>query len=121
MKIKLYYLFILLGTYSQESCSWAGSRQTETKKIVSTYKNGNPEIVNYFPDKEDTLTYRQEVFYESGKQNYIGNIVKEPRTVFGPGGMKTATKKSNVNMQTASMLILFIIGMKAGNWSKLKL
>ena len=53
-----------------------GCRQTETKKIVSTYKNGKPKIVNYFPDKDDTLSYRKEVFYESGKQNYIGHIAK---------------------------------------------
>ena len=49
--------------------------QTETKNIVSTFKNGRPEIVKYFPDKNDTLTYRKEVFYESGKQNYIGHLV----------------------------------------------
>ena len=53
-----------------------GCGQTETKKVVTTYKNGKPEVVNYLPDKDDTLTYRKEVFYESGKQNYIGHIVK---------------------------------------------
>ena len=48
--------------------------QTETKNIISTFKNGRPEIVKYFPDKNDTLTYRKEVFYESGKQDYIGYL-----------------------------------------------
>ena len=45
--------------------------QTETKKIITTYKNGNPEIVLYILDKDDTLTYRKEAFYESGKPNYV--------------------------------------------------
>lgn len=53
-----------------------GCGHTETKKIVSTYKNGKPKIINYLPDKDDTLTYRKEVFYESGKKNYIGYIAK---------------------------------------------
>jgi antitoxin component YwqK of YwqJK toxin-antitoxin module len=55
---------------------WIGCGQNETKKIVTTYKNGKPEIVKYFQDKNDTLTYRKEVFYESGKQDYIGQVVK---------------------------------------------
>jgi antitoxin component YwqK of YwqJK toxin-antitoxin module len=53
-----------------------GCGQTETKKIVSTYKSGKPEIIYYFPDEGDTLTYRTEVFYESGKPDYVGHIVK---------------------------------------------
>lgn len=53
-----------------------GCGHTEIKKVVSTYKNGKPKIVYYLPDKDDTLTYRKEVFFESGKQDYIGHIVK---------------------------------------------
>ncbi|MCC6570713.1 MAG: hypothetical protein IT274_03730 [Chitinophagales bacterium] len=49
--------------------------QTETKKVVSTYQNGKPEIVIYYPDIDDTLTYRKEVFYESGERSYIGYIL----------------------------------------------
>lgn len=52
-----------------------GCGQTETKKVVSTYFNGNPEVLYYFPKIDDTLTYRKEVFYETGKQKYIGHIL----------------------------------------------
>jgi antitoxin component YwqK of YwqJK toxin-antitoxin module len=52
-----------------------GCQQTERKKILSSYKNGNPKIINYFKDNADTLTYRKEVFYESGKQDYVGQFV----------------------------------------------
>ena len=57
-------------------CILFGCKQPEIKKIVSSYKNGNPEIVTYFPKKDDSLTYRKEFFYESGKQSYIGNIIQ---------------------------------------------
>ncbi len=52
-----------------------GCGQTETKKVVSTYFNGKPEVLYYFPKIDDTLTYRKEVFYETGKQKYIGQIL----------------------------------------------
>lgn len=48
----------------------------ETRIIISAYKNGNAEIIHYLPNKNDTLTYRKEVFYESGKINYTGNFSK---------------------------------------------
>lgn len=51
--------------------------QTERKKIVTFYENGNPEIVHYIADENDTLTYRKECYYESGKQMYTGHLVKD--------------------------------------------
>jgi len=65
------YLIIVLAF-----CIFPGCGETETKKIVSTFNNGKPEVVFYFPEKGDTLTYRKEVFYESGKQSYTGHRVK---------------------------------------------
>ena len=53
-----------------------GCGRMETKKVVTTYQNGKPEIIIYLLDKDDTSTYRKEVFYESGKPDYIGHIVK---------------------------------------------
>lgn len=51
-------------------------KHSETKKIISYYNNGQPKIVKYFKNKDDSLTYRKEVFYKSGKQFYIGYIDK---------------------------------------------
>jgi uncharacterized protein len=51
--------------------------QTETKEIISTYDNGEPEIIFYYKDKNDSLTYRKEVFFESGKLMYTGNVTKD--------------------------------------------
>lgn len=56
-----------------------GCDAPETKKIISTYENGQPEIVIYYPKGEDTLTYRKEVFYKTGKQDYIGNILENKK------------------------------------------
>jgi antitoxin component YwqK of YwqJK toxin-antitoxin module len=47
----------------------------EHKKVVSKYKNGNPEIVLHY-DGSDTSTYKKEAFFESGKLEYVGNVVK---------------------------------------------
>lgn len=107
LQIKKQIIYILPFLFS------IGCDQIETKRVISTYKNGNPEIVYYLTDKDDTLTYRKEVFYESGKQNYKRHFVKEPKMAFGLGGMKMETKKTNVNMWMASMLTQFIIGTRA--------
>ena len=56
-----------------------GCGQTETKKVIEKYDNGNESIVFYYKDKSDTLTYRKEVFYESGKRTYVGNIVNNKK------------------------------------------
>ncbi len=50
--------------------------QHELKKIVSKFENGSPNLVVYYYNKDDTLTFKKEVFYESGKQEYIGNIIE---------------------------------------------
>ncbi len=52
-----------------------GCSLTETKKIISKYTNGKPKMVYYYPVKDDTLTYRKEFFYASGKINYTGQIL----------------------------------------------
>lgn len=51
-----------------------GCGQTEIKEIKNTFKNGQPEFIFYYLDKKDTLTYRKEAFYESGKRKYIGHL-----------------------------------------------
>ncbi len=66
MKI-ITFLFILTIIF--------GCNQTEIKKIITKYKNGTPKMVYYFPVKNDTLTYRKEYYYESGKINYTGQIL----------------------------------------------
>ncbi|MBK9791603.1 MAG: hypothetical protein IPP60_00480 [Sphingobacteriales bacterium] len=50
------------------------SCKTEIKKVISRYENKQDKIVFYFENKKDTLTYRKEVFYKSGKKNYVGYI-----------------------------------------------
>ena len=71
--------------------------QTETKKIITTYKNGNPEIVLYILDKDDTLTYRKEAFYESGKPNYVGHIVKGVKDGIWTWWYENGNKKDQCN------------------------
>ncbi len=57
-------------------CLALGCGQTETREVRETFNNGNPEIIYFYQDPKDTLTYRKEVFYESGKQNYVGHLIK---------------------------------------------
>ena len=51
-----------------------GCGQTETKKVITTYDSGKPEIVYYYQDKDDTLNYRYEILYETGKRFCEGNF-----------------------------------------------
>jgi antitoxin component YwqK of YwqJK toxin-antitoxin module len=67
---RMKYIGLILTVLILLSCG-----QTETKKVITTFKDGKPEIIYYYPNNSDTLTYRKEVFYNSGKYEYIGNIV----------------------------------------------
>jgi antitoxin component YwqK of YwqJK toxin-antitoxin module len=51
-----------------------GCKRAETKKIFFTFPNGQAGQVRYYPNPEDTLTYRKEVFYSNGAKAYIGEI-----------------------------------------------
>jgi antitoxin component YwqK of YwqJK toxin-antitoxin module len=73
-KTSMKHIIIILSLLFFFSCG-----QTEVKKIVSKHKNGEPHIVNYYSDNDDTLSYRKEVFYESGKQEYIGHIINRTK------------------------------------------
>src|SRR6185436_17857696 len=53
-----------------------GCGNTETKKVIEKFDNGKDAIVYFYKDDDDTLTYRKDVFYESGKQKYFGYISK---------------------------------------------
>jgi len=50
--------------------------QTEVKEIISTYDNGEPEVIFFYKVKGDTLTYRKERFFKSGKCMYTGHVIK---------------------------------------------
>ncbi len=64
--ISIFILFILV------SCG-----QTEIKKVIYTFPNGIVGKVRYYSDESDTLTYRIEVFYLSGKRDFVGNFVED--------------------------------------------
>lgn len=68
------YIITLFSILLLLSCG-----QDEIKKIKESYKNGQPKFIYYYKNKSDTLTYRKEMFYESGKVNYIGNIVNKKK------------------------------------------
>jgi antitoxin component YwqK of YwqJK toxin-antitoxin module len=51
-----------------------GCGHNEIKKTTSKYRSGKPEIICIYQNNYDTLTYRKESFYESGKLKYLGFI-----------------------------------------------
>jgi uncharacterized protein len=64
-------LIILSTLFILVSCG-----QSEIKKIISTYDNGEPELIFYYKIKGDTLTYRKERFFKSGQRMYTGDVIK---------------------------------------------
>jgi antitoxin component YwqK of YwqJK toxin-antitoxin module len=56
-----------------------GCRQSEFKKVVAVYANGKNKIIYYYPDINDTLSFRKEVLYPSGMKNYVGNILNNQK------------------------------------------
>jgi antitoxin component YwqK of YwqJK toxin-antitoxin module len=64
-------LLIILTTLLFSSC------KTECRKVISTHKNGNEEVVKYYPDCNDRKSYKQESYYENGQKSSEGFVVKE--------------------------------------------
>jgi len=70
MKVNL-TLLILLSFWS--------CKESEIKKIIYTFPNGQVGEVRFYNSQSDTTTYRKEVFYSSGKKGYVGQINKEKK------------------------------------------
>lgn len=48
---------------------------TKTEKVVSRYDDGNPKMIFIYQNESDSLNYQKKMLYNSGKINYLGQVV----------------------------------------------
>lgn len=68
------YIITLVALFMFFSC-----KNTEVKKVIESYTNGQEKLVRYYKSKKDTLNYREEKFYSTGEREYVGHIISNEK------------------------------------------